>query len=82
MELVDKKVAIETVGLNTWAGSRISTLPTVEAIPVEWIEKRIDSYIQFYKEKEKREPALALSISHSINAISELIDDWREENEI
>lgn len=72
----------EPIKLNTFSRYAIISEPTVEAIPVEWIEKRIDSYIQFYKEKEKREPALALSISHSINAISELLDDWREENEI
>lgn len=35
--LIEKQAAIEAVGLNTWAGSRISQLPTVEAIPIKWL---------------------------------------------
>lgn len=34
---IERQVAINAVGLNTWAGSRISKLPIVDAIPTEWI---------------------------------------------
>lgn len=40
-ELIDKQGAIYAVGLNTWAGSRISSLPIVDAVPVrhgKWIK--------------------------------------------
>lgn len=73
-----------TEGVNTgisWCNEDVDNASTVEAIPVAWIEKRIDSYIQFYEKKEKTEPAIARSISNAIDAISELLDDWREENE-
>lgn len=61
--------------------AHIADEPTIEAIPVAWIEKRMDSYIQYYNKKVKTEPAIAHSISNAIDAISELLDDWREENE-
>ena len=32
--LIDRQAAIEAVGVNTWAGSRISSLPTVDAVHV------------------------------------------------
>ena len=38
-DLIERQAAIEAVGLNTWAGSRISRLPTVKAISVEWLEE-------------------------------------------
>jgi len=67
MELVDKKVAIEAVGLNTWAGSRISTLPTVEAIPIEWI----DGYI--------KRRANDVNIYAEILFISDMVKEWEKE---
>lgn len=33
-DLIERQATIEAVGLNTWAGSRISQLPTVDAVEV------------------------------------------------
>lgn len=43
-DLISRQAAIDAVGLNTWAGSRISTLPTTDAIPVEFIKQLIEKF--------------------------------------
>lgn len=70
--LIEKQAVIEAVGLNTWAGSRISQLPTVEAIPVEWIKKYIDSTLDGDNSQ---------MIGFKAAIIKEMVEEWERENE-
>ena len=46
-DLIDRRTAIYVVGLNTWAGFRISNLPTIDAEPVRhghWVRNDNGTY--------------------------------------
>ena len=54
----------------------------VEAIPVEWLEKRLEHFRKLYDyalaDKNKY---MEKVYSTAINELSELLNDWREEND-
>ena len=66
---VYKQTAIDAVGLNTWAGFRISRLPSADVIPVSWIEEQI-----------KRLKEMDNEFAHlAAGNISSLLKTWRDE---
>lgn len=68
---IRKQDAIEAVGLNTWAGSKISQLPTVEAIPYEFLRKLA-----------KNQPHFILTVWDFLpRVIENIIKIWEKEND-
>lgn len=56
----------------------IEVQPTIDAIPIDFIEKKIDSIRQYLREHDGEEFMGGL-ISKAI-AYERLIEEWREEN--
>lgn len=75
----------ETVPL-TWDGGidindfeeKLKSMPTIDAIPIDFIEKKIDSIRQYLREHDGEEFMGGL-ISKAI-ACERLIEEWREEH--
>lgn len=74
---------MEMVGENSFKGNHnvisqfyIDKMPTVEAIPIEWIKKHLITHAQVLNGDYWADDA------ESINwYINNLIEDWRKENE-
>lgn len=83
--LIERRAAIEAVGLNTWAGSRISTLPTVEAIPVAFIEEQMRNHYERAHNSalaiQQRNFDRAIALADLINDWHDWYDIWEKENE-
>lgn len=68
----------------------IDKLPTVEAIPIEWIkgwlasikdnERYKNAYVQI--EDEVRRVAYGNEMEFNIPSVSDMLEDWEKENEV
>lgn len=56
----------------------LESLPSTNAIPIEWIEKRIKDLMQ--KPTETDEPWFPITHAEIV-ILEDLIDDWEKENE-
>ena len=87
MRLIEADKAIEatweqptyTDPLNvlTEVRDRIRELPTVEAIPVEWVKKRLDNLNEYID--EHGENHMVLSKIQEAIGLSRLLADWQEQ---
>ena len=71
-DLIERQDAIAAVGLNTWAGSRISKLPTIEAIPIEWVNQFVIDTCS--SEHDTDFPVF-------LSWLDKMTEKWRKENE-
>ena len=71
-DFIEKQAAIDAIGLTTWAGSRVSKLPTVEAIPIVWIEQWIATNCYDKNGHYNGE---------GYDTVEAMLEDWRKEND-
>lgn len=61
--------------------SGIYTLTTVEAIPVEWIEARINRLNRDMRENKRHGYGQIIKMQEwELDGLKDMLDDWREEN--
>ncbi len=69
-------------------GRTIENAPTVKAIPIEWIEKRLQRAVAFTHSKAEGNiiddgcVVTVVSASFTANVLVNLLEDWEKENEI
>lgn len=74
----------------SYADEAIDILPTVEAIPIEWIkewlasikdnERYKNAYVQI--EDEVRRVVYRNEVEFNIPSVSDMLEDWEKENEM
>ena len=93
MDLIDRSKlhsvcvvdGIDSEGVITtrsyWA-SDVANAPTIDAIPVEWLEKKAQEFAERYWNKKDDHKKLMLPMADCPIVIQQMIKEWRVENEI
>lgn len=61
---------------------QIDNASTVEAIPIEWLEKKAQEFAERYWNKKDDHKKLILPMADCPVVIEQMIKEWRVENEI